>query len=275
MKNKIFRNIIIMPRPKSASKNPSARFQKNVKEIVRKELQQELEEKCGVIGISDVNVATSAIPNGNVAASTNFVRIMPIISQGDGEYNERIGNEIRLKYIDIKLLINYALQNLSTNVNEDTSVGVRVMILRQKDQNSSTGAVEDFQGNKLLENGFATAGPAPFTGATFNLLQQINRNQFSVRYDKVHYLDATFRYSGTGASTVTQSFFPPKSKVISKRLTFGKNGLKLTYGDGASQNPTNFPYFLVMGVASTVSNAVPSNNLLRYSYSANAAFTDA
>lgn len=262
-----------MPRPKS-TKKPSARFQKNVKDIVRKELQDEMEEKVAVIGMNDVDLDTSAIPSGNVATSSNIVRIFPLISQGDGQYNERIGNEIRLKHLDIKMLINYGLANLSTNNNEDTALGVRVMILRQKDENASTGAVENFQGNKLLENGLASGAPAAFSGDTFNLLQKINREQFSVRYDKVHYLEAAYRYSG-GGTTVTQSFFPPKSKIVSKRLTFGKNGLKLTYGDGASTNPTNFPYFMVLGVASTVSTSVPSNNLVRYSYSANATYTDA
>jgi len=252
----------------------SRRFEKSVKAIVRDELQEELEDKVAVIGMNDVDLDTSAIPNGNVAASSNIVRILPLISQGDGQYNERIGNEIRLKHIDIKMLMNFALANLSTNNNEDTSVGVRVMILRQKDANASTGAVEDFQGNKLLENGLASGAPAAFSGDTFNLLQNINREQFTVRYDRVHYLDAAYRYSG-GGTTVTQSFYPPKSKVMTKRLTFGKNGLKLTYGNGASTNPTNFPYFMVLGVASTVSTSVPSNNLVRYSYSANAKYTDA
>ncbi|AXH76450.1 MAG: coat protein [Properatisvirus sabatis] len=259
--------------PRKGSRN-TKRFEKNVKAIVRDELREELENKVGVIGANDVDLDTSAIPNGDVAASSNFVRILPLISQGDGQYNERIGNEIRLKHLDIKMLINYGLANLSTNNNEDTSLGVRVMILRQKDENASTGAVENFQGNKLLENGLVSGAPAAFSGDTFNLLQKINREQFSVRYDKVHYIDAAYRYSG-GGTTVTQSFFPPKSKVISKRLTFGKQGLKLTYGDGASSNPTNFPYFMVLGVASTVSTTVPSNNLLRYSYSANASYTDA
>ncbi|AXH74882.1 MAG: hypothetical protein [Cressdnaviricota sp.] len=259
---------------KNAKRGNSKRFEKSVKAIVRDELQEEMEEKVAVIGMTDVDLDTAAIPNGDVATSSNIVRIFPLISQGTGQYNERLGNEIKLKHVDVKMLINYGLANLSTPDNEDTALGVRVMILRQKDQNASTGAVEDFQGNKLLENGLASGGPAGFDGSTFNLLQNINREQFAVRYDKVHYLEATYRYSG-GGTNVTQSFFPPKSKVISKRLTFGKNGLRLTYGDGASTNPTNFPYFLVMGVASTVSTSTPSNNLLRYSYSANAVYTDA
>jgi hypothetical protein len=58
-------------------------------------------------------------------------------------------------------------------------------------------------------------------------------------------------------------------------LKFGKQGLKLTFGDGASENPTNFPYIMVLGYASTTGQDVPSNNLIRYSYSATANYTDA
>ena len=263
-----------MPAPKKAS---SKRFEKSVKAIVRDELQEELEDKVAVIGISDVAVSTAAIPNGDTTGSTNIVKIFPEIRQGDGQYNNRIGNEIRLKHLDIKMLMNFNLPNLSTNENEDAAVGIRVMILRQKDQNSALGAAVDFQGNKLLENGLSaqTAGPAQFDGTTFNLVQKINREQFSVRYDKTFYMDAVYRQSSSGATSVSQSFFPPRTRVMSKRLTFGKNGLKLTYGDAASINPTNFPYLLVVGYASTVSNQTPTNQLVRYSYSANAVYTDA
>lgn len=253
------------------------RFEKSVKAIVREELQEELEDKVAVIGLNDISIPTPSIPTGNVAGSANIVKIFPTIDQGDGQYNQRVGNEIRLKHVDIKMLINYALPDLSTATNEDTALGIRVMILRQKDANATQSAIQDFQGNKLLENGLtsASAGPAAFTGATFNLVQKINREQFSVRYDKVHYIEATYRQSSAGATTVSQSFFPPRTKVVSKRLTFGKRGLKLTYGDGASDDPTNFPYFMVIGYASTVSSSVPSNNILRYSYTANATYTDA
>jgi len=263
-----------MPAPKKAS---SKRFEKSVKAIVRDELQEELEEKVAVIGLSDIAVSTPSIPNGDTTGSTNVVRIFPLISQGDGQYNERLGNEIRLKHLDIKMLMNFNLPELSTNDNENAAVGIRVMILRQKDQNSALGTAADFQGNKLLENGLtsADAGPAAFNGTTFNLVQKINREQFSVRYDKTFYMDATFRQFSSGSTTVSQTFFPPRTRVMSKRLTFGKNGLKLTYGDATSTNPTNFPYVLVVGYASTVSNSTPANNLIRYSYTANAAYTDA
>ena len=181
-----------------------------VKAEIKKALNEELEDKVAVIGATDLDISTSAIPTGDVLTSKNFVRILPQISSGNGQYNFRDGNEIRLKELDIKMLINFALSDLSTATNENSGVGVRVMILRQKDQNSAPGALSDFQGDKLLENGeIVTPGPSSFSGKTFNLVQHINREQFSVRYDKTFYLDAVYRQSTAGSTSVSQSFLPP------------------------------------------------------------------
>ena len=244
-------------------------FAKKVKEIVREEIQDETENKVAVIGLTDTDVQTASIPTGDVAASANFIKIMPLIQQGTAQYNNRVGNEIRLKSLDIKMLLNTANSQASTQTLADAGLGVRVMILRQKDQNSQLGVISDFQGDKLLENGaIISPGPSSFAGETWNLVQKINREQFSVRYDKVFYLDTPYRLSNSTA-------LPPKTKVMSHTLRFGKQGLKLTFGSGASENPTNFPYIMVIGYASTTSSNVPTANGVRYSYSANANYTDA
>lgn len=250
----------------------SKRFEKNVKAIVREELQEESENKVAVVGLTDTTIDTPAIPNGDVASSANFIKLMPLIQQGTGQYNKRVGNEIRLKSLDIKMLLNVVLANASTDTLADAGVGVRVMILRQKDQNSQLGVISDFQGNKLTEQGSVLApGPGQFTGDTWNLVQKINREQFAVRYDKVFYLDSPYKQN-TGGSAVQ---FPTKTKIMKHTMRFGKQGLKLTFGDGASENPTNFPYIMVVGYASTTSSQTPSSGLVRYSYSANANYTDA
>lgn len=255
-------------------KKSSKRFEKSVKAIVREEIAEEAENKVAVIGLTDSLVDTAFIPTGDVAASSNFIKLMPLIQQGTGQYNKRIGNEIRLKSLDIKMLINMALAQASSTLIENAGIGVRVMILRQKDQNSQLGIISDFQGNKLLENGAIIApGPAEFSGDTWNLVQKINREQFSVRYDKVFYMDNPFRQMSDPTSNAVQ--FPTKTKVMSHTLKFGKQGLKLTFGDGASENPTNFPYVMVIGYASTTGQDVPMPRLVRYSYSANANYTDA
>lgn len=262
-----------MPQKKGYKRE--AALSKQVKEMVRDELKTELEEKTAVIGQSGISVATPAIPSGNVAGSSNFVKIFPQISQGLGQYNQRVGNEIRLKHLDIKMLLQYvAADGLTDNNYINQHIGVRVMILKQKDDNDANQFLADAQTDKLLENGsIVTPGPSNFGGLTLNLLQKINRDQFTVRYDKVHYMDRSRRFND-GANQL-QFNRPPRPTVVSKRLTFGKKGLKLTYGNGASIDPTNFPYVICIGYGSVEAGTIPDNNLIEYTYQANAVYTDA
>lgn len=247
-------------------------FEKKVKKIVNKELQVELEEKVGVVG-DRVGIFTAAIPSGNVGSSGNFISLLPPIEQGIGQYNRRVGNEIRLKRVDLTMLLNYKDSSGTGNYN-DQSVGVRVMILKQKDNNDEAGFRSDAQTDKLLENGSIIApGPSNFSGTTLNLVQKINREQFTVRYDKVHYIDRPREYNSSGGQLVFNK--PPRPVIIKKSLTFGEKGLKLTFGNGVSVNPTNFPYVMVIGYASAMTTSAPSDNLLEYTYSANSKYTDA
>ncbi len=259
---------------KSKNTKKSMNFTKKVQDIVRDEMQEELEEKHALIGESNTRITSASIPTGNVAGFTNFVRLLPEITQGDGQYNERVGNEIRLKHLDITMLLQYtAGEDFPTPVDyQDSSVGVRVMILRQKDDNAFAGAIANFQGNKLLENGPA-GGPAPYNALTFNNLQKINREQFAVRYDKTFYIDRTVGYNESGGQLAFNR--PPRPVVMKHRLTFGKEGRKLTFGDAASTEPSNFQYFMVIGYASTIDNIALNDGILQYSYSANSEYTDA
>ena len=258
--------------PRTLSK-PSRRFEKNVKAIVRDELKEELEEKVAVIGFANEQVDTPGIPSGNVSSSSNFAPLFPLITQGTGKYNERLGNEIRLKHLDLEMLLAYVTQSEGGNY-IDQAVGMRVMILRQKDDNDYQAFKDDAQTDKLLQNGsIVTPGPSNFSGTTINLLQNINRDQFSVRYDKVHYMERP-RVFNSGAGQLAFNT-PTRPVFVKKRLTFGKKGLKLTFGNDDATSPTNFPYLLVVGYASSVDSNTPSNNLVEYSYSARAVYTDA
>jgi len=257
-------------------------FQKKVKAIVNEELQEELEDKVAVIGSSNASVQSPSIPAGNVLANPNFIQLFPSISQGLKQYNQRVGNEIRLQSIDLKMLLQY-VRPFDTLDYTDTTIGVRVMILKQKDNNDFRNALQNFQGDKLLENGnITTPGPADFNGRTINLFQKINREQFAVRYDKTFYMERPLQTvplpgpaPGTSGTTTVVYNRPPRPTMVQKKITFGKNGLKLTYGDGASTYPTQFPYFLCIGYASIISTAAPSNDLIQYSYTSNCAYTDA
>lgn len=264
-----------MANGKSKPSKRSANFTSKVKAVVREELQEELENKVAVIGADNETVDTANIPFGDVTTSANYIQLLPDIDQGLGQYNERVGNEIRMRHLDIKMLLQY-VNGIQETVGgqEDQSLGVRVMILKQKDSNNYMDFLADSKADSLLENGTIVApGPASYSGNTFNLFQKINREQFSVRYDKTFYIDRPAIISGTDSFTQYQRLSRPQ--VLSHRLTFGKRGLKLTYGEGSDTKPTNFPYVMVIGYSGTFGSTAPSDRLINYSYTANASYTDA
>jgi len=69
-------------------------------------------------------------------------------------------------------------------------------------------------------------GPTAFGGYELDAFRTLNRDTFSVRYDKVVYLDAPVLLPGTTAPDL--SVIPSRSKIFRHKMTFGKSGLKLT-----------------------------------------------
>ena len=209
-----------MPKNSTATKGsyyrPKKNFDKTVKDIVRKELAEELEEKQAIVEYSAVPLL-SAIPFGSVInGGGNFFKLLPEIAQstagGAGSaYNERVGNEIRLKSVDINGFLTYD-SNRAIAL-ENSKLAVRVMILRAREINDQELLFNNMPTDTLLRLGdFASsgsAGPTNFTGVPLDSMRDINRDAFAVRYDKVHYLNANAVLSGT--TQVTTTYTPPGS----------------------------------------------------------------
>jgi len=270
-----------MPKSTGASYyRPKKNFDKSVKDIVRKELSEELEEKQAIVEYSAVPLL-SAIPMGAVInGGGNFFKLMPEISQstagGAGKaYNERVGNEIRLKSINIDGFLTFA-SNRTLNLT-NSKLAVRVMILRSKEINDQELLFDNMPTDTLLRNGdFSSsglAGPTNFTGVPLDSIRDLNRDTFAVRYDTVHSLNANTALSGT--TSVTTTYTPSGLKMFQHKLTFGKNGLKLKYSSNADKQPNNMPYFCVIGISSMADNAVPSNNIVEATFQMTSRYTDA
>ncbi len=266
---------------KKANKN-SKRFEKNVKAIVQKELSEELEEKHAITEYADV-LCQRAIPSGAVVnGAGNFFKILPEIDQSvAGEagraYNTRIGNEINLKEIDITGALSYAGSSADNIAYQDAKLAVRVMILRAKAINDQELLFDEMPTDTLIRfgnQGAATPnGTGAFGGFSLDSFRDLNRDTFSVRYDKVIYLDAPVIVGGLTQPDVT--LVPSRSRLFKHKLKFGKNGLKLKYSAQADVNPNNFPYFMVVGYCSMSSSAQPNNNLVRATISCVGTYTDA
>ncbi len=261
---------------------PKKNFDKSVREIVQKELADEIEEKHAITEYVNTSIKKN-IPSGVVLnGQGNFFKILPEIEQSaTGEagraYNTRIGNEIILKSIDLTGALNYAASNASQTNYEDAKIAVRVMILRAKEVSDVELLFDNMPTDTLITFGNQSAasanGPTSFGGFELDAFRQINRDTFSVRYDKVVYLDAPVLLPGTTAPDL--GVIPSRSKIFKHTMTFGKSGLKLKYSAQADLNANNFPYFMVVGYSSMSSGSQPSDNLARMTLSCVGHYTDA
>ncbi len=256
----------------------SKRFQKSVKAIVREELKEEIEEKQALISY-DNKTLNANIPSGDVQSSTNYMRLLGPIdqiafsqtSQDQGGYNMRIGDEIMLKHLDIEGFV--SMNDLTLAQQQNCRIGVRVMILKQRDENTDVGFVSNSHANKLLMNGeLAVPGPGSFTGRPLNSIQAINRDLYAVRYDKTFYLAQSV--DGDGSATSNQGPVKPTLKFFKHKMTFGKRGLKLKYSDGNSDTPNNFPYVMVVGYTNLVDSQVATNSQVNITMNSVATYTD-
>jgi len=267
--------------PKGKGKSGKT-LDKKVKEIVKKQMSEEVEEKYAITEYESIFMNRD-IPSGVVLnGSGNFFKILPEIDQspvGDAgrSYNTRIGNEICLKSIDLNGYVSYANSNTAQIDYQNAKLAVRVMILRAKEINDQDLLFDNMPTDTLLRFGNQSAtgtnGPTNFSGFPLDSFRTINRDTFSVRYDKVIYLDAPVILPGSSQPDIT--VVPSRSKFFNHKLTFGKNGLKLKYSKQSDVNANNFPYFMVVGYTSMSSTVRPDNQLVRMTLSSVGTYTDA
>lgn len=252
----------------------------DVKKIVRKELSDEIEEKHAITQFENIALR-AAIPSGVVInGGGNFFKLMPEITQSTTgaagtAYNERIGNEINMKELDIRgyLTYNGAIANTVT----ESKLAVRVMILRARDVNDQDLLFDNMPTGALLRFGTqtgGTGGPTGFTGFPMDSVRDINTDIFAVSYDKVHYLSAPVVDIGTTSVTYSAGM-SSGLKMIHHKIRFGSKGLKLKYGSRFDREAQNFPYFMVIGYTSMGDGAVPPDDLVRATFSVVGTFTDA
>jgi len=254
---------------------------KEIRDIVRKEMSDELEEKKAITEYSNIFL-NAAIPSGVVFnGQGNYFKLLPQILQstvgGAGNaYNERVGNEINLKEIDIHGYLTYANVNMAVANQKNAKLAVRVMILRARDINDVALAFDNMPTDDLIEFGDPTGGaggPVPYVGNTLDSFRDINRNTFAVRYDQVHYLTAPV--TTAGVSSVDLSNVPSTLKILRHKLKFGDKGLKLKFKDASDTTPENFPYFMAIGYSSMYTSDVPDDQIVKCTFNMTSKFTDA
>lgn len=253
-----------------------------IRHLVRKEIPTYMEEKNAITQYSNVLIQPD-IPSGVVLnGQGNFFKLLPEIKQsttgGTGSaYNERIGNEITLRELDIHGFLDAKLFANINTAPQNAKLAVRVMILRCKEINDVEKLFDDMPTDLLIRYGqqsTGNGGPIPFTGLPLDSFRDLNRDTFSVRYDKVHYLNGPTLYSQVGGQ-VDVSLVPSALKMFRHKLTFGEKGLRLKYSSANDTTPNNFPYFMVIGYSSMSANSVPADNLVGATFNISSKFTDA
>lgn len=216
-------------------------------------------------------------PNG---ALSNYYYLLPPISQSvTGEagrkYNTRIGNEVVLKSIHLQGILNYSQPFSAQTLPQNHKIMVRVMIMSQKRAGNFTTALGNIS-NRMLVNGTnANENTGSFNGVALDSIRGINRDVFTVHFEKKLYLDAPVISPGT--TDVDLSLVPSLIKFIDKKIYFGgKGGLKLTFANASATVPENFNPFICIGYSSvSTSNLAASDGLVNFAYNATAQYTDA
>lgn len=176
--------------------------------------------------------------NSGISVAGDVQQIVPNMIQGDDTGN-RTGNRVTAKNLSVKghMIMSMAVSNISTSIR----IGVRQMILVSK----RYAGLTDLQANVashlpfLLKFGSTVQ---TFTGVISDLYLPINREVYTVLYDKVVYLTMDFQATASGFQSVTDSvkFFKMNVKCKNKVLTYEDTNLNV---------PQNWNPFMCFGYA--------------------------
>jgi len=175
--------------------------------------------------------------NQQINSTGDCLRLMPIITQGTAE-NQRIGNEIKLKSLNIRGVLTFTLgQTTAAN----TRIGVRVLILKAKRYMDWNASASDFGTNytKLLEG--STTG---FQGSLADFNTPINRDYFTVVSDKRFYMSQSTQQSGI--ATPGQPQVSQTTKFINMKIPYSRRNIQYDQ-DFNNGEPLNYPYMMVVG----------------------------
>ena len=272
-------------KPKYSKKNTKAMAQVALtvfnKQAEVKEAVIEFQNRRPPAAILTGDIASAVIPDNRPnGALSNYYYLLPGINQSvSGEagrkYNTRIGNEIILKSIHLQGILNYSQPFNSQTLPQNSKIMVRFMVLSQKRSGNFTTAFTNIS-NRMLTNGVNTnENTGTFAGVALDSIRGINRDVFTVHYEKKMYLDAPVISPGT--TDVDLSLVPSLIKFVDKKIYFGgKNGLKLSFANASATVPENFNPFICIGYSSvSTSNLAASDGLLNFAYNATAHYTDA
>lgn len=225
-------------RPRKVAKKKPSKF---LKRTIQSMISKNIEDKIAYHSTGD----TLVYFNSGINSSGDVLQVLPNIANGSAEYH-RIGDQIRAKYMVIR---GYMHMAVNTTVNDASTkrLGVRLLVVSSK----KVAPFPDLQsqaGSALLEKG---GTPTTFAGNISDLYAPINKEAYTVHYDKIHYLSQSYIKQNIGSTTPTTEFAIDATKGIKFfTIRIPLRGKKLLYDAGTSVNvPSNWSCGLMCGYA--------------------------
>ena len=167
---------------KRVVRKPTGTFKKKVMSIIHSRAEDRTAYKT-----SDYTF------NSGINSVSELYSIMPPVTQGSDSGN-RTGNQVTGKYIDVK----GHLQMLITNtLDVDCRIGVRLLIMTPKSTDYSTGTIHP----NLLYMLDAGNTNTQFNGLVEDLYLPIDRNYYTVHFDKVYFMNIAQIVASSGSPT--------------------------------------------------------------------------
>jgi len=178
--------------------------------------------------------------NSGISGTGDILQVIPNMFNGT-EINERVGDKVTLKSHKIHGYFRIVPNTLASGY-KFGNVAVRQMVLSLKSISNYDAVIADPSlGAKLL--GLLRKGgtTVAFQGLVSDVMAEINREVFTVHYDKVYHIKSDYNLTASGATTQdTLRMFNINMKVKNKQLK---------YSDDISTSllPVNYGCFMVFG----------------------------
>lgn len=224
---------------KRAAKKPS----KFLKRTIQSMISKNVEDKQAFFSTG----TSLTMMNSGITGQGDCQQVVPEIYQGSTEQH-RIGDVIRGKSLVIRGYVQLA-KDTTFNNTSNCRVGVRLIVATSKRMKDWTGFAGNFGTGcqYLLQRGSTSLA---FNGYINDLWTPINREEYTVYYDKVHYLSQSYTVQQQGTSTPTCIWSTDLSKSIRFfTIRVPLRGKKILYDAVSGQYPTNFAPGLLCGYA--------------------------
>jgi len=234
------------------TKKVSFAYKKSIKRAIAVEVAKGRENKYAARVVRPTTIPAAIAQNQTL----NVFPVMPEISQGTGEYGNRIGNKVSPKYMNIR---GWCTLDMTDSNKDYDRVAMRIMVgfvkqypLFEDAEAAVTGSPLNNWSYRLLDGG---AAPSAFTGTLDAYQAPVNRDVFTCKAQRRFTLmrpriwDAPLTGDDFARSTAGSY------KFFSIRVKCPK---VLNYAQASDARPRNFAPVLLAGYT-LLNGAVPGN----------------